>query len=418
MTTEQLLSVFGFVMMLTVAWALSRNRKAIQYRLILWGVGLQWLMALLLLKLPQGQYALKAAATAVQGVLDHSFVGSSFLFGEIGQKQGGSSGLGVIFAFQVLPTIVFVAALFGVLYYLGVMQLIVRVLARVMVYVFGASGAESLCVAASIFMGQSEAPLTIRPFLARLTESELFTVIVAGMASVSGAILGAYVLMGGVRIEHLLTAVAMTAPISLVFAKIIIPETAVPETAGRVSDAPIDNSSNLLEAAANGTSDGLKLAVNVGAMLIAFIALVSLVNGMVGLIPTGDGNPPLTMQRLLGWGFAPVAALMGIPWSEAPAVGSVLGTRVVLNEVVAFTELNALKSVALDGTAVLSQRSAAIATFAVCGFANLSSVGIQIGGLGALVPERKSDIARLGFLALVAASLANFSTACVAGALL
>lgn len=410
MSLDQGMSVVGFFVLLCVGYALSRNRKAVKLRMVLWGVGLQWLMAVLLLKVPQGQAVLTGAASVVQGVLDHAFVGSSFLFGELGKPNGGSSGLGVIFAFQVLPTIVFVAALFGVLYYLGVMQLIVRVLARAMVHVFGASGAESLCVAASIFMGQSEAPLTIRPFLSRLTESELFTVIVAGMASVSGAILGAYVLLGGVRIEHLLTAMAMTAPISLVFAKLIVPETGTPETAGRVDDAPVDNSRNLLDAAANGTIDGMKLAANVGAMLISFIALVSLLNGLIGLIP-GGGDEPLTLQRLLGWACAPIAFLMGIPWGEATQVGSILGTRVVVNEIVAFQQLHQLKG-------VLADRSVAIATFAVCGFANLSSIGIQIGGLGALVPERKSDIARLGLLALVAASLANFSTACVAGALL
>ena len=410
MSLDQGMSVVGFFVLLCVGYALSRDRKAVKLRMVLWGVGLQWLMAVLLLKVPQGQAVLTAGASVVQGVLDHAFVGSSFLFGELGKPNGGASGLGVIFAFQVLPTIVFVAALFGVLYYLGVMQLIVRVLARAMVHVFGASGAESLCVAASIFMGQSEAPLTIRPFLARLTESELFTVIVAGMASVSGAILGAYVLLGGVRIEHLLTAMAMTAPISLVFAKLIVPETGTPETAGRVDDAPVDNSRNLLDAAANGTIDGMKLAANVGAMLISFIALVSLLNGLIGLIP-GGGDEPLTLQRLLGWACAPIAFLMGIPWGEATQVGSILGTRVVVNEIVAFQQLHELKG-------VLADRSVAIATFAVCGFANLSSIGIQIGGLGALVPERKSDIARLGLLALVAASLANFSTACVAGALL
>ncbi|MBK9758041.1 MAG: NupC/NupG family nucleoside CNT transporter [Nannocystis sp.] len=410
MSLDQGMSVVGYFVLLCVGYALSRDRKAVKLRMVLWGVGLQWLMAVLLLKVPQGQAVLTAGASVVQGVLDHAFVGSSFLFGELGKPNGGSSGLGVIFAFQVLPTIVFVAALFGVLYYLGVMQLIVRVLARAMVHVFGASGAESLCVAASIFMGQSEAPLTIRPFLSRLTESELFTVIVAGMASVSGAILGAYVLLGGVRIEHLLTAMAMTAPISLVFAKLIVPETGTPETAGRVDDAPVDNSRNLLDAAANGTIDGMKLAANVGAMLISFIALVSLLNGLIGLIP-GGGDEPLTLQRLLGWACAPIAFLMGIPWGEATQVGSILGTRVVVNEIVAFQQLHQLKG-------VLADRSVAIATFAVCGFANLSSIGIQIGGLGALVPERKSDIARLGLLALVAASLANFSTACVAGALL
>ncbi|WAS97343.1 NupC/NupG family nucleoside CNT transporter [Nannocystis punicea] len=405
----QLVSVVGFVVLLGVGYALSRDRKAVSLRVVLWGVVLQWIIGLLLLKLPQGGVGLAHAAQAVQAVLDHAFVGSGFLFGELGLPKGGASGIGMIFAFQVLPTIVFVAALFAVLYYLGVMQLIVRVLARAMVHVFGASGAESLCIAASIFMGQTEAPLTIRPFLSKLTESELFTVIVAGMASVSGAILGAYVLFGGVRIEHLLTAMAMTAPISLVFAKLVVPETGTPETAGMVRDAPVENNRNILEAAASGTSDGLRLAANVGAMLISFVALVSLLNAIVGLIPAFGA--PLSIERVLGWGFAPIAALMGIPWSEATTVGGVLGTRMAVNEIVAFQQLHA----AAGG---LDPRTVAIATFAVCGFANLSSIGIQIGGLGALVPERKPDIARLGALALVTATLANFSTACVAGALL
>lgn len=409
MSFPQVMSVVGFFVMLGIGYALSRNRKAVQLKVVVWGVVLQWLMAVLLLKVPAGAWALGKASDAVSGVLGHAFIGSGFVFGKLGIPGSGDTNIGMVFAFQVLPTIVYVAALFGVLYYLGVMQLIVRVLARGMVYVFGASGAESLCIAASIFMGQSEAPLTIRPFLVRLTESELFTVIVAGMASVSGAILGAYVMLGGVQIEHLLTAMGMTAPISLVFAKLVVPETGVPETAGRVADSPVDNSRNILDAAANGTSDGLRLAANVGAMLISFIALMSLFNALIGLIPAGD--QPLTLQRLLGWACAPLAYLMGIPWSEAPAVGSILGTRSVLTEIVAFQQLAAIKD-------VLSERSFAIATFAVCGFANFASIGIQIGGLGALVPERKSDIARLGLLALVAASLANFSTACVAGALL
>lgn len=409
MSFPQVMSVVGFFVMLGIGYALSRNRKAVQLKVIVWGVALQWLMAVLLLKVPAGAWALEKASDAVTGVLNHAFVGSGFVFGKLGVLGSADTNIGMVFAFQVLPTIVYVAALFGVLYYLGVMQLIVRVLARGMVYVFGASGAESLCIAASIFMGQSEAPLTIRPFLVKLTESELFTVIVAGMASVSGAILGAYVSIGGVEIGNLLTAMGMTAPISLVFAKLVVPETGVPETAGRVADSPVDNSRNILDAAATGTSDGLRLAANVGAMLISFIALMSLFNALIGLIPAGD--EPLTLQRLLGWACAPLAFLMGIPWEEAPAVGTILGTRTVLTEIVAFQQLAAIKD-------VLSERSFAIATFAVCGFANFASIGIQIGGLGALVPERKSDIARLGLLALVAASLANFSTACVAGALL
>lgn len=410
MSFPQVMSVVGFLVLLAVGYALSRDRKAVSLKVVLWGVGLQWLMAVLLLKVPQGQKALSKLSEGVTAVIANAYKGSVFLFGDLGQLGGGKTGLGTIFAFQILPTIIFVAALFGVLYYLGVMQLIVRVLARAMVHVFGASGAESLCIAASIFMGQSEAPLTIRPFLAKLTESELFTVIVAGMASVSGAILSAYVALGGVKMEHLLTAMAMTAPISLVFAKLVVPETGKPETAGVVADAPVEDSRNILEAAANGTSDGLKLAVNVGAMLLSFIALVSLLNAMIGLIPTG--GEPLTLQKVLGWACAPIAALMGIPWSEAQSVGSVLGTRTVVNEIVAFQDLHALHAAGAIG-----ERSLAISTFAVCGFANLSSIGIQIGGLGALVPERKSDIARLGLLALVAATLANFSTACVAGAL-
>jgi len=409
MSFPQVMSVVGFFVMLGIGYALSRNRKAVQFKVVLWGVALQWMMAVLLLKVPAGAWALGKASDAVSSVLGHAFTGSGFVFGKLGVPGSADTNIGMVFAFQVLPTIVYVAALFGVLYYLGVMQLIVRVLARGMVYVFGASGAESLCIAASIFMGQSEAPLTIRPFLVKLTESELFTVIVAGMASVSGAILGAYVMLGGVQIEHLLTAMGMTAPISLVFAKLVVPETGVPETAGRVADSPVDNSRNILDAAANGTSDGLRLAANVGAMLISFIALMSLFNALIGLIPFDD--QPLTLQRLLGWACAPLAYLMGIPWAEAPAVGSILGTRSVLTEIVAFQQLAAIRD-------VLSERSFAIATFAVCGFANFASIGIQIGGLGALVPERKSDIARLGLLALVAASLANFSTACVAGALL
>lgn len=409
MSFPQVMSVVGFFVMLAIGYALSRNRKAVKLKVVLWGVALQWLMAVLLLKVPAGAWALGKASDAVTGVLDHAFIGSGFVFGKLGVPGSADTNIGMVFAFQVLPTIVYVAALFGVLYYLGVMQLIVRVLARGMVFVFGASGAESLCIAASIFMGQSEAPLTIRPFLVRLTESELFTVIVAGMASVSGAILGAYVMLGGVEIEHLLTAMGMTAPISLVFAKLVVPETGVPETAGRVADSPVDSSRNILDAAANGTSDGLRLAANVGAMLISFIALMSLFNALIGLIPFDD--QPLTMQRILGWACAPLAYLMGIPWAEAPAVGSILGTRSVLTEIVAFQQLAAIKD-------VISDRSFAIATFAVCGFANFASIGIQIGGLGALVPERKSDIARLGLLALVTATLANFSTACVAGALL
>jgi concentrative nucleoside transporter, CNT family len=405
----QLVSIFGALTMVGIAYALSCNRKTIDRKAVLWGLGLQWLCAVLLLWVPSGKLALAAVADFVTGVLNHSYAGSSFVFGALGLEGGGDSNLGVVFAFQILPTIVFVAALFAVLYHLGVMQLIVGLLAKAMVRTMGTSGAESLSVGAAVFMGQTEAPLTIRPFLERLTRSELFLVMVSGMATVSGAILAAYVKIGNVDMKYLLAAVAMTAPACVVTAKIMVPEDGEPVTLGQSKfDLPKEPDSNILLAAASGTTDGLKLAVNVGAMLIAFIALVSLINAGFGLIWVGGEQ--LTLQRLLGWGLSPLAFMMGVPWAEAQEVGSVLGTRVILNEIIAFLELANLDT--------LSERSRSIATFAVCGFANVSSIGIQIGGLGALVPSRRQDIANLGVRALVAATLANFMTACVAGALL
>lgn len=401
-------SVFGAFAMVGIAYALSTSRRSVKFRLVLWGVGAQWLMGLLLLRLPQGRDLLAGASAVVQSVLEQSYEGSTFVFGQMGAQQGGDTGLGTIFAFQVLPTIVFIASLFSILYYLGVMQLIVRGLAWLMMRTMGTSGAESLSVAASVFMGQTEAPLTIKPFLDRLTESELFVVMVGGMASVSGAILGAYVAIGQVPIGHLLTAVAMTAPVSIVMAKLMIPETEEPETMGTIDVEIPNNDVNVLDAAASGASDGLKLALNVGAMLIAFVALVALVNVLLGVIPIGD--EPLTLQRIMGWLFFPVALLMGVPLDEAQSVGSVLGTRVVLNELYGFDMIREL------GTQ-LSARSHAIVTFAICGFSSISSIGILIGGLGGLAPSRKQDIARLGIRALVAATLANFASACVAGAL-
>jgi CNT family concentrative nucleoside transporter len=405
---HRLISAFGAFAMLGLGVLLCRERKRISWRAMAWGIGLQWGVGLLLLQVPAGRNALEAASSTVQTVLDQAYAGSAFIFGGLGAAGGGETGLGVIFAFQVLPTIIFVASLFSILYYLGVMQLIVKALAWVMMRTMGTSGAESLSVAASIFMGQTEAPLTIKPFLDKLTESELFTVMVAGMASVSGAILGAYVSIGKVPIEFLLTAVAMTAPISLVLAKVVVPETGSPVTAGSIDVEIPKTDANLLDAAANGASDGLKLALNVGAMLIAFIALVALINVLLGFIPMG--GEPLTLERLMGWAFMPFALLMGVPMSEAVDVGSVLGTRTVLNELVAFEMLRGVSE-------QLSERSQAIATFAICGFANVSSIGILIGGLGGLAPSRKSDIARLGVRALIAATLANFSSACVAGCL-
>lgn len=406
----RIIAVLGALTMFAIAYALSTDRRKVSLKLVLWGAALQWLAAVALLWWPAGERGLQWLADGVTAVLNYSYAGSSFLFGQLGVQGGGGSGLGVIFAFQILPTIVFVAALFAVLYHLGVMQLIVGVLARVMVKTMGTSGAESLSVGASVFMGQTEAPLTIRPFLERLTQSELFLVMVSGMATVSGAILSAYVAIGQIEMRFLLAAVAMTAPACVVTAKLMMPEVGQPETLGQGKielERPKD--SNLLMAAAQGTTDGLHLAINVGAMLIAFIALVALINGMFELIWVG--GEPLTLQRLLGWVFAPAAFLMGVPWVDCPEVGGVLGTRTILNEILAFDQLHRISD-------TIEPRSVVIAVFGVCGFANVSSIGIQIGGLGALAPGRKGDIAKLGVRALIAATLANFSTACVAGALL
>jgi len=406
---ERLVSVGGAMVMLGLAFAACRDRKAISKRAVLWGVAAQWVIGLLLLRVAAGRAVLETASGGVTTVLQKSYEGSAFVFGGLGAQGGGETNLGVIFAFQILPTIVFVASLFSILYYLGVMQIIVRGLAWVMVRTMGTSGAESLAVGASIFMGQTEAPLTIRPFLAKLTESELFLVMVAGMASVSGAILGAYVSIGKIPIENLLTAVAMTAPISVVMAKLVVPESETPATAGKVNVDIPQTDANLLDAASSGASEGMKLALNVGAMLIAFIALVALCNAFLEVFSVGGA--PLTLERVFGWLFMPLAFLMGVPYEEAFDVGKVLGTRTVVNELVAFDVLR-------EVSGSLSTRSQSIATFAITGFANVSSIGILIGGLGGLVPERKHDIARLGVRALLAATLANFSSACVAGALL
>jgi concentrative nucleoside transporter, CNT family len=405
---HRLVSAFGALAMIGIAWLLCRQKSALKLRVVVWGVATQWVLGVLLLRVPAGRAALQTASEGVQKVLDQSYEGSKFVFGALGAPGGGDSNLGVVFAFQVLPTIIFVASLFSILYYLGVMQWIVRGLARLMMRTMGTSGAESMSVAASVFMGQTEAPLTIKPFLERLTESELFLVMVAGMASVSGAILGAYVTIGQIPIAHLLTAVAMTAPASIVTAKVMVPETGTPDTAGELKvDIPVQDT-GVLDAAANGASDGLKLAANVGAMLIAFVALVSLVNVLLGVLTIG--GDPLTLQRIMGWMFMPVALLMGVPLHEAQSVGSVLGTRVVLNEIYGFEMIRELG-------AQLTERSRAIVTVAITGFSSISSIGILIGGLGGLVPSRKADIARLGVRALVAATLANFASACVMGAL-
>jgi concentrative nucleoside transporter, CNT family len=410
----ELQPLVGLLVILGVAYALSTNRRAIDRRTVAWGLALQLLFALLVLKTAAGQALFQRLGALVNRLLDFAFVGSSLVFGPLGDKEVwprimtnvlGPEGAkySVIFAFQVLPTIIFIAALFAILYYFGIMQVVVRLFAIMMRRVMKASGAESLNVAASIFMGQTEAPLTIRPFLPRMTESELMTVMTAGMAHISGGIMAAYILFG-IEAKHLLTAVIMTAPGTLMMAKIFVPETGQPETMGMVSLKIERTDVNVIDAAGRGTSEGLSLAMNVGAMLISFMALVALLNALLGLVG-------LSLQQIFGWVFAPIAWSMGVPWRDAPIVGNLLGTRMALNEFIAYSQLGPMKD-------TLDPRSFTIATFALCGFANFSSIGIQIGGIGALAPTRRHDLARLGLRAMLAGTLANFVTATIAGFLL
>jgi len=411
----RLTGLLGIAAILLFAYLFSTDRKAIRGKTILVGLTLQFIFALLILRVGYGERVMTAAGNVVNRLLSYSFVGSEFIFGGLGAKY---SKYGVIFAFQVLPTIIFIAAFFAILYHFGVMQVIIKLFARVMMRLMGASGVESMDVAASIFMGQTEAPLTIRPFLPKVTQSELMVIMTAGMAHVSGGIMGAYIL-SGIEARHLLAAVIMTAPGTIVIAKMLVPETEKPLTAGTTKLEGLElesKDSNVLDAAAKGTTDGLHLALNVAAMLISFLALIALIDGILGgvhnvLAAHGFQWFPASLEAIFGVIFAPIAWLIGVPWHDCRSIGNLLGTRMVLNELVAFTMLGAQK-------ASLDPRSITIATFALCGFANFSSIGIQIGGLSALAPNLRHDLANLGFRAMIAGTLANLMSASIVGILL
>jgi CNT family concentrative nucleoside transporter len=403
----RLTGLLGIVTILAVAWLFSRNRKQIKLRILFWGLGLQFGFALIVLKTSVGKL-FEAASAGVAAMLGYAEYGSAFVFGDVLGKSSGS--LGGVFAFQVLPIIIFIASFFSILYYLGIMQLLVKAFAIVMQKTMGASGAESLNIAASIFMGQTEAPLTIRPFIAGLTESELFTIMVSGMAHVSGAVMAAYVKLAHVEIQHLLTAVIITSPATIMLAKIMQPEVDTPATAGTVDIKIEDASVNVIDAAARGAGDGLNLCLNIAAMLIAFLALIALVDGIFGWAHGMAGWIPSSMEQLFGMLFAPVAWLLGVSWNDCATIGRLLGERVVTNEFIAFLDLGKIKS-------QLDPHSFTIATYALCGFANFGSIAIQVGGIGALAPSRKSDLARLGMRAMAAGTMANFMSACIAGML-
>jgi concentrative nucleoside transporter, CNT family len=399
--------LIGIVAIVLSAYLFSTNRSAIQKRVIFWGIVLQFSFAFLVLKTGFGKL-FYAISLFVNALLNYSSAGASFVFGE---RLGLRSEFGVIVAFQVLPIVIFISSLFAILYFLGVMQLFVKGMAIVMQRFMGTSGAESTSVAASIVMGQTEAPLTIRPFLESLTMSELFTIMTSGMAHVSGSVMAAYVALAGVSITHLLTAVIMTAPATIMLAKMFVPETGQPTTSGNVNVKVEKPGVNIIDAAARGAGDGLHLALNIAAMLIAFLALVAMVNGGFAWVHSYIGWFPASLQQILAVLFAPIAWMLGVEWNDCASIGNLLGTRMVLNEFVAFVDLGKIK-------AALDPRSFVIATFALCGFANLSSIAIQIGGIGALAPSRKSDLARLGLKAMIVGTLANFMSACIAGMLL
>ena len=412
----RLTGILGILSMLGLAFLFSTNRRAIRVKTVAWGLGLQFAFAVFVLKVELGRVLFQKAGDAVNRLLSYAFAGSSFVFGDLGKQN---SHLGFYFAFQVLPTVIFIAAFFAVLYHYGIMQFIVRQAARVMTRFLGTSGAESLNVAASVFMGQTEAPLTIRPFLPDMTRSELMTVMTSGMAHVSGGIMAAYIAFG-IDAKHLLSAVIMTAPGTILMAKMLVPETEQPKTAGRVimseEEVAAEHKENLLGSIARGTTDGLHLALNIAAMLISFLALIALTNGILSgihslLARIGFSAFPTSLERIFGTLFAPIAWLIGIPWHDCPAIGNLLGTRMALNELVAFSMLGPQR-------ASLDPRSFTIATFALCGFANLSSIGIQIGGIGALAPNKRGELAQLGFRAMFAGTMANLISASIAGMLL
>jgi len=411
--------IFGLTVLISVAYAFSRHKRSVDWRQVAAGVGLQIVFAVIVILVPGGREFFDAISRVFVKMLDFAMVGSQFIFGDLAR----TSEVGLIIAFQVLPTIIFFASLMGVLYHIGLMQKIVQGMAWVMLKVLRVSGSESLSVAANVFIGQTEAPLVVRPYIAKMTESELFAMMVGGMATIAGAVMAAYIAMLGGADEaqrlfyarHLLAASVMAAPATIVIAKLLRPETEESLTRGTVRLQTEKTATNVIEAAANGAADGVRLALNVGGMLLAFIALIAMIDfplawfGQVTGIESLVGQP-LSLSIILGYLLAPLAWIIGVPWSEATVVGGLIGEKIVINEFFAYLHLGEIKH-------TLSEHSVLISTYALCGFANFSSIAIQLGGIGGLAPERRPDIARLGLRAVLGGTLATMMTATIAGVL-
>ena len=404
---ERLIGILGILVLLAIAFAMSNDRKSIPWRLVIWGLGLQLIFAIFILKTPIGQPFFGAIDTAIKKILSFSDAGSDFLF--------KSFGAGIVeaplmnFAFRILPTLIFFSSLIAILYHFGIIQFIVKWVARAMQKTMRTSGAETLSVSANIFVGQTEAPLMVRPFVSKMTRSELMAVMIGGFATAAGGVMAMYVKIladiPGIA-GHLMAASIMSAPAALVIAKIIYPETESSDTMGDLKIELEKKDDNVMEALSRGATDGMKLAANVGAMLIAFVAMIALVNAILGVMD-------LSLQQILGWIFSPLAWVMGIPWHEAGIMGTLMGEKLVLTELIAYGDLAELRA-----TNSISDRTAIIASYALCGFANFASVGIQLGGIGGIAPERRKDLAKLGLKAMFGGALASWITATLAGILI
>ncbi len=416
---ERWIGGLGLGVWIAIAWLCSSDRRSVRWRPVVWGLALQLLLAIAILRTGLGRAVFDGLNHAVGAVLDCQYEGARFVFSTLAIPPGQPGSEGFFFAFQVLTTIVFFSALIAILYHAGVVQAVVGAFARLMVYTLRTSGAETLCAAANVFVGMTEAPLLVRPYVADMTRSELFCVMVSGMATVAGGVLAAYVAMLKAHVPdiagHLLAASVMSAPAALAIAKLMVPETGAPRTSGKTPPMVVEPAANLFDAAARGALAGMKLAANVGAVLVAFLSLLALVNLLLGRVGTWMGIEDLRLERLFGWLFAAPAWLMGVPAHDCAVVGRLIGEKTAVNEFVAYSNLARLL---VEQPAALSRRAVVVATYALCGFSNFLSIGILIGGLGGMAPERRAEIASLGLRAVLAGSLACFLTASIAGLLL